>query len=301
MKHQLSTKVMTVATGLFGGVMFVACVVFGLLVPALHNAPLLEGILPGFHWLTMGSFVLGVVETSIYGAFAGLVFASLYNAVSRRLGPTPVVVAILAAATVAASMTGVLLPGRVWGQAPDRLQQIETQLSEKHAAAEAHRQQMEAIKDPDALNIEMRKHFQMTEEILALMLERRRLVDAQAPAPPASPPGGMSGGRMGGPPSGMPGGMRPEMGGMHGMGSGMMQKEMGGMQSGSQGAAMPGMRGSASASPTIGSATSDMDQMMKRITEHSTYMQTVKDQTAFQQEMLRHQKMLDQMMQLIQR
>ena len=46
---------------------------------------------------------------------------------------------------------------------------------------------------------------------------------------------------------------------------------------------------------------SDMDQMMKRIAEHSTYMETVKDQAMFQQEMLRHQKMLDQMMQLMQR
>jgi septal ring factor EnvC (AmiA/AmiB activator) len=49
-----------------------------------------------------------------------------------------------------------------------------------------------------------------------------------------------------------------------------------------------------------------MDQMMKRIGEHSTYMETVQDQAMFQQamfqqEMLRHQKMLDQMMQLMQR
>lgn len=84
--HALSLKVMTVATGLFGAVMFVACVVYGLLVPAFHNAALLEAVLPGFHWLTAGSLLLGVVETFLYGAFAGLVFAWLYNTVSRRLG-----------------------------------------------------------------------------------------------------------------------------------------------------------------------------------------------------------------------
>jgi hypothetical protein len=81
--HQLSVKVMTVATGLFGAVMFVVCVAYGLLVPALHNAALLEAVLPWFRWLTPGSVVIGVAETFLYGALAGLVFTSIYNAVSR--------------------------------------------------------------------------------------------------------------------------------------------------------------------------------------------------------------------------
>ena len=68
---------------------------------------------------------------------------------------------------------GVVMPGRVWSQASEHLQHVEKQLAEKQAAAEAHRKQMEGIKDPQALNTEMRKHFQMTEGILALMLERR--------------------------------------------------------------------------------------------------------------------------------
>jgi hypothetical protein len=207
----------------------------------------------------------------------------------------------------------VLLPARASGQAPsEHLQHVEKQLAEKQAAAEAHRKQMEGIKDPQALNAEMRKHFQMTEDILALMLERRKLTEAQAPKTsspsaqaPATSQGGTPGGRMGGPPSSMPGGMQREMGGMLGMGGGMMQKEMGGMPGGApQGGAMPGMGGSASpATPpgTPGAQMADMDQMMKRIAEHSTYMETVKDQATFQQEMLRHQKMLDQMMQLMPR
>lgn len=67
---------------------------------------------------------------------------------------------------------------------------------------------------------------------------------------------------------------------------------------------MPGMNGSASPSTAPGTPSaqmSDMDQMMRRIAEHSTYMETVQDQAMFQQEMLRHQEMLDQMMQLMQR
>lgn len=89
-------------------------------------------------------------------------------------------------------------------------------------------------------------------------------------------------------------------GGMQGGGMGG-----GGRQGGApQGGAMPGMNGSASPSTapgTPGAQMSDMDQMMRRIAEHSTYMETVQDQAMFQQEMLRHQKMLDQMMQLMQR
>jgi hypothetical protein len=40
--------------------------VYGLLVPALHNAALLEAVLPGFYWLTPASLLLGVVETFLW-------------------------------------------------------------------------------------------------------------------------------------------------------------------------------------------------------------------------------------------
>lgn len=36
-------------------------------------------LLPGFHWLSWGSFALGLVEAVAYGVFFGLVFAPLYN------------------------------------------------------------------------------------------------------------------------------------------------------------------------------------------------------------------------------
>jgi len=46
---------------------------------------------------------------------------------------------------------------------------------------------------------------------------------------------------------------------------------------------------------------SDMDQMMQRLAEHSRSMETMQDRTTLTQEMLRHQKMLDQMLELMQR
>jgi hypothetical protein len=224
-----------------------------------------------------------------------------------------------------------LTPTVGWSQAPDTLQQVDQRLAEKRAAAEAHRKQMESIKDPTQLTAAMQQHFQMTEDILALMLERRKLQQAQAttngtPAGQGSMPGG--GMQRGG----MPGGgmmehgmgmMQKEMGGMQGggmPGGGMMQKEMGGMQgsgmpgggaqgSGTQGGSPPanpsahsGMSGMPSSGTQSASATTggDMTQLMQRITEHSAYMETLQDKAVLAQEMLRHQKMLDQMLQLMQ-
>ena len=76
---------MTWSSGLFGAATFVACVVYGLVVPAaFHASQLLEQVLPGFRWLTLGSFLLGVAETLVYGAYAGFVFTLIHNAVLRR-------------------------------------------------------------------------------------------------------------------------------------------------------------------------------------------------------------------------
>ena len=196
---------------------------------------------------------------------------------------------------------GALMPAMGWSQTSDALQQVEKRLADKQAAAEIHRQQMEAIKDPDQLKAAMQQHFKMTEEILALMLERRKLMAAHAPAGSASP----------GSKSGMQGGGMPSMGMMeHGMGQmqqgqGMMQKEMGGMQgsnppgSGAQSGGTSGHKAADTQSaPT--DPGSDREQLMARIAEHSAYMETIKDQALLAQEMLRHQKMLDQMLQLMQ-
>ena len=83
----LDWKVTTGALTLFGAVSFLACVVYGLLVPpAWHPTQLLVFALPGFTWLTPTSFVLGLVESALYGAYAGVVFTPIYNFVARRAG-----------------------------------------------------------------------------------------------------------------------------------------------------------------------------------------------------------------------
>jgi hypothetical protein len=79
----INVKAATLALGAFFALTYTLCVLYGLLVPeGMHE--LLETLLPGFRWLTVGSFFLGLIETFVYGVYAGLVFSPLYNAFARR-------------------------------------------------------------------------------------------------------------------------------------------------------------------------------------------------------------------------
>jgi len=89
-REGLSIKVVSGSLGLSAAITFVFCVVYGMIAPpSLHSASLLEMVLPGFEWLTPGSFVLGLAETFLYGSYAGLVFSLVYNFVSRRCAVQP--------------------------------------------------------------------------------------------------------------------------------------------------------------------------------------------------------------------
>lgn len=82
----LNLKVVTWSLALFGAFTFVVCVLYGMIVPeSLHMSGFLEAVLPGFRWLTFGGFLIGLVESFLYGAYAGLVFVPIYNFVARRL------------------------------------------------------------------------------------------------------------------------------------------------------------------------------------------------------------------------
>ena len=85
----LNTKVVTWALALFATVTYLVCITYGLIVPeTLHMTGFLEQMLPGFRWLTPGGFVVGLVESFLYGAYAGLVFSPIYNGLSRRFSAT---------------------------------------------------------------------------------------------------------------------------------------------------------------------------------------------------------------------
>ncbi|MDI1253314.1 DUF5676 family membrane protein [Thermomonas sp.] len=83
----LSIKIVAWALGLSGAVSFVICVLFGLITPqSLHMHVFLEQVLPGFRWLTWPEFLLGLVESFLYGVYAALVYVPIYNWLTIRFG-----------------------------------------------------------------------------------------------------------------------------------------------------------------------------------------------------------------------
>ncbi len=86
----LNIKFVTWSLGIFASISFVVCILFGLLVPpSLHAASVLEAVLPAFKWLTVGGFFLGLIESFLYGAFAGIVFVPVYNVLTRKWSAIP--------------------------------------------------------------------------------------------------------------------------------------------------------------------------------------------------------------------
>lgn len=84
----LNMKVVSWSSGIFTAFTFVLCVIYGLIVPErLHGmSAFLEMILPAFKWLSFAGFILGVIESFLYGAYIGIVFVPIYNFIYRRYG-----------------------------------------------------------------------------------------------------------------------------------------------------------------------------------------------------------------------
>lgn len=81
----LNIKIVSWTLGIFAAISFVLCVIYGLMVPqSLHVLQLLEAVLPGFKWLTVGGFFLGLIESFLFGTYVGLVFVPIYNFLTRR-------------------------------------------------------------------------------------------------------------------------------------------------------------------------------------------------------------------------
>ena len=80
----LNMKVVSLSLALWTAFTFVFCVTYGMLTPSnIHNA-FLEQVLPGFEWLTWWGFLVGLIESLLYGAYAGLVYVPIYNFMHRR-------------------------------------------------------------------------------------------------------------------------------------------------------------------------------------------------------------------------
>jgi len=83
----LNLKIVTWSLGLFTAISFLFCVLYGVLTPeSIHMHTFLESVLPAFKWLTWWGFLLGFVESFLYGVYAGLVFVPIYNFLYRKWG-----------------------------------------------------------------------------------------------------------------------------------------------------------------------------------------------------------------------
>lgn len=82
--HTLNWRAVGMALGLFFVITYVLCVVFDLVFPGMAMYESWMRLLPGFTWLTWGSFLLGLAESFAYGFYVSLVFCPLYNYYSGR-------------------------------------------------------------------------------------------------------------------------------------------------------------------------------------------------------------------------
>jgi len=85
MTMRLDWKVLGAAMGCFLAISYATCVSYCLLFDARMYRAWVD-LLPGFHWISWGSFALGLVETVAYGILFGLVFAPLYNFFLVKVG-----------------------------------------------------------------------------------------------------------------------------------------------------------------------------------------------------------------------
>ncbi|MCZ4314686.1 DUF5676 family membrane protein [Comamonadaceae bacterium G21597-S1] len=81
----LNMKVVSWALGITTLISYLVCVAYGLATPSsLHMTGFLEQVLPGFKWLTWSGFLIGLVESFLYGVYAGMVYVPVYNFFKRR-------------------------------------------------------------------------------------------------------------------------------------------------------------------------------------------------------------------------
>ena len=83
----LNLKLVTSTAVVFTVLSYILCVVFGLATPeGLHMETFLEAVLPGFKWISPGAFLLGLIESLLWGVYLGGGFAWIYNVLYRRWG-----------------------------------------------------------------------------------------------------------------------------------------------------------------------------------------------------------------------
>lgn len=88
MKTEISLSAVGHATSLFLAITFTLCVGFDLLFPEHAMYKAWQDLLPGFEWISVKSFFVGVVEAWAYGWYFALIWVPIYNVVTARANKT---------------------------------------------------------------------------------------------------------------------------------------------------------------------------------------------------------------------
>ena len=81
----LNIKVVTWSLAIWITFSYIFCIVYGLLTPSsLHMSAFLQQVLPGFEPNSWRGFFVGLIQSFLYGVFAGVVYVPVYNFFYRR-------------------------------------------------------------------------------------------------------------------------------------------------------------------------------------------------------------------------
>ncbi|NOY16996.1 MAG: hypothetical protein GXP23_08705 [Gammaproteobacteria bacterium] len=84
MKTRISLSAVGHASSLFLAITFTLCVSFDLLFPQYAMYTTWQSLFPGFEWISVKSFLIGLVEAWAYGWYFALIWVPLYNMVNMK-------------------------------------------------------------------------------------------------------------------------------------------------------------------------------------------------------------------------
>lgn len=89
MKKSISLTAVGHATSLVLAISFTLCVGFDILFPQYAMYEVWQKLLPGFKFISFGSFFLGLIETYAYGWYFALIWVPIYNLTLARGSSKP--------------------------------------------------------------------------------------------------------------------------------------------------------------------------------------------------------------------
>lgn len=81
----LNIKVVTWSLAIWTAFSYVFCVVYAWLTPSgVHMTAFLEQVLPGYRLQSWQGFLAGLVQSFLYGAYAGVTYVLIHNLFHRK-------------------------------------------------------------------------------------------------------------------------------------------------------------------------------------------------------------------------